>query len=217
MKIFCSNCGTENKSTNIKCEYCGNIINEVEKIDNIDDIEEYIEEYKKMHSKPLTEEQKKAKQKATKTFFTVFVIIFLIMFLLPFLIVGVVFTSISSSFGSIEDKISSEYIEVQASLIEYTDLNSDGTFKGVYEYEVDGEKYTVTTNYASSVKSMFDEYATVKYDAENPENAIFCNDPGISIFGSIGFFMIAFVVVVIIVVIVIFIIIKRKDNSVKRV
>ena len=105
-----------------------------------------------------------------------------------------------------EDEISSEYIQIQAALIEYTEPNANGTYKGVYEYEVNGKKYTVNTSYASNVKSMFDEYVTVKYNPQNPKNAIIDSDTGTKIFGNIGVSMLSFVVILIIVIIVIFVI-----------
>ena len=216
MKIFCSNCGTENKSTNIKCEYCGNVINEGEEVKDID-VEEYMKEYKKLHSNPLTEEEKKAAQKATKTFLTVFVVIFLIIFLVPFFMIGIVFTTISSSFGKIEDEVTSGYIQTEAYLIKYTEPNSNDAYKGIYEYEVDGEKYTITSNFASNVRSMFDEDIIVKYNPQNPEIATIVDDDGLAILGGIGTIFLSVPVFIIIIVIIIFVIVKRNKNKVKRV
>lgn len=92
-----------------------------------------------------------------------------------------------------EREQSKNYIETSGVLIDY--ISDDEYYTGVYKYVVDGENYTVSPKMKSDMDS-FEKYEIVRYNPNNPEEAIIYANWEFVIIGgglvSILFFLILF-------------------------
>lgn len=164
--MICPNCQKENKNTNIRCEGCGTeLINVQEHLNKIQPV------YTLNPTAPLTKEQK---IKTTKTTGCIIKII-LFFFISPFLFTGLALTIVGAILTIDERSKIENYVQTEATLVEYINCYiSDGSefCEGLYEYEVDGTRYTASPSKEGS-RNTYSETETVYYNANNPsENLI---------------------------------------------
>lgn len=157
----CNKCSFENKSTNIKCEQCGNVLIDVEKVNN--DLK---------FGNPINNDPEAEKKARGIGKFIIIVIILL--FEGPFILAGVFFFGFGIYFNVSESKIIKDYKETSGVLVDFVDCsyNENGeTCLGLYEYEIDGVVYNVKNNVSTNPENL-DKQAKVYYDENNPEEAL---------------------------------------------
>lgn len=102
---------------------------------------------------------------------------------------------------------SSEFHEVAGQVIDYN-YNDDGLQAIIVEYTVDGQKYTkISSSYSSMPKSIGTEIE-LKYNPDNPKEAIWVNDSANIIMPLVG---VIFTIVGIIV-----IVIAKKNSKIAK-
>lgn len=145
----CKNCGSENRSTNIRCDFCG-----------ADLISEYNNDDQNFQKIFLG-------NKTAKRIYN----IVLVLLLIPWLFIGLAFIGVST-YSKVSDFIKSKnYITTNATLVGYSDCerrDEEELCSAIYEYEVDGITYKASSSLISN-KSNFSQIDKVKYNPENPK------------------------------------------------
>jgi len=151
--MICNKCGKENKSTNIRCEYCGNELNTID------------QNYNQVNIKQIDLSSKKVGCLSSAV---------LIFFLAPWFLIGLVFIGVSA-YSSITDyNQSKNYLQVDGKLVGYENCEYDDGSElcnAVYEYVVNGKTYQGSPNLLSN-KSGFKSTAVVKYNPSNPSEYV---------------------------------------------
>ena len=98
-----------------------------------------------------------------------------VLFGLIFIVVGagLLFFSIKT-INEYKEK-DAKFIEITSKVIDY-DRNSDDLEAIIVEYVVDGQTYTMTSNTYSSNPKDIGESVSIKYNPEDPSDAIWTND-----------------------------------------
>ena len=149
MILICKNCRKENKSTNIKCEFCNS-----ELVSLGDTFNSKREE--------ITLQQK---------------LCMLCFFVISGAMIVYGLFAISSSVYTfiLENKIKNEYNETYASLIEYTDCQVDEdnneVCNAIYKYEVNNNTYTVSLD-LEVVRDVYQNSEIVYYNPNNPSESV---------------------------------------------
>lgn len=149
MILICKNCGKENKSTNIKCEFCNS------ELVSLDDTSNSKKE-------KITLQQK---------------LCMLCFFVISgAMIVYGLFAICSSVYSFIlENKIKSEYNQTYATLVEYTDCQFDEDnneiCNAIYKYEVNNNTYTVSLD-LGVVRDVYQNSEIVYYNPNNPSESV---------------------------------------------
>lgn len=161
--IRCSNCGQENKNTNIRCEFCGTELVHTESNDNF-----LNENYYQRDVKNIDEETVKKAKGIIGT-------IILIMWLSPFFLLGLVFICVSLYSIITDNNKSKNYLETKAILIDYDNVeNEENSYEAIYQYTVNNVSYEASPNKISS-RSGFEHIVTIKYNPNNPEEYVVKN------------------------------------------
>ena len=171
----CPNCGSYNKNTNIRCDFCGNELNSV----NYDNF---------LNSDYLNIPTFKISGKKVGCFGNAI----LIFVLVPWFLVGLVFVLMSGSSIMSNNTKSKGMQETQGTLVDYSDCQYEGNVlmcNGVYEYVVDGVSYKGSPSIRGS-KSALKETIIVKYNSNNPSEYVM--DFGWGIFFVVGVIMMIF-------------------------
>ena len=165
METICSNCGAKNKSTNIKCENCGEILDS-----------SFENQYEEELQKEIYEQKKEeiVKNIALKDR-SVLIKVMYIIFSFPFLFTGLIFTIMGAIFWA-NDQISiKEYEKIEGVLVNYNDYdrfdNDGNSYSGIYEYTVNGKSYKISSNYYSN-QNNFKKKITIMYNPNNPSEAV---------------------------------------------
>lgn len=145
----CRNCGSENRNTNIRCDFCSaDLISEYNNVD---------QNFQKIF----------LGNKTTKRIYN----IVLVLLLIPWLFIGLTFIGVSA-YSKVSDFIKSKnYITANATLVGYSDCerrDEEELCSAIYEYEVDGITYKASSSLISN-KSNFSQIDKVKYNPENPK------------------------------------------------
>lgn len=162
MVVNCPNCGKENKSTNIKCEFC---------ITQLIDENEF-----NQHSNFTVEAfgENKGINVSPKKVHGCLSSIFSLIFAGPWLLAGIMFFVFGLFSGISEYNQAKGYEKTTGILKDYVNCNyEDGSeeCEAVYEYQVNGVAYTVSPNLLSN-RGFFKENATVYYNPNNPRESI---------------------------------------------
>lgn len=199
--MICPNCRKENKNTNIRCEFCST---------QLIDINEFNQQGALIENGNIVETKEiKVSTKKIGCLSNILILIFLS----PWLLVGILFLGFSI-FSSVSERNQTKgYDKTTAILKDYTNCHyDDGSelCEAIYEYQVNGITYSVSTNSLSN-RGGFDDSDTVYYNPNNPsESVIYAGWSTLTIVGAI----IVSVVIVIFVFKTIFMkkILKGKDN-----
>lgn len=144
MFVKCSNCGKENKNTNIRCEFCNAELNI-----------------------PKSNENFESKSKKIERI----VNIVLLLALLPGFLLGILFTGVSIYSTVTDISKSKKYLETEGKLVNYENCQyeSDGNelCNAIYEYTVNNTTYKGSPKLLTS-RSEFKETVKVKYNSNNP-------------------------------------------------
>lgn len=195
--IKCPQCGCDNKSTNLRCESCGNELNKIEE----DELPVGIN----INLQPTT--------KGGVIGLKILVNVILLFFIGPAFLIGAIFTGISVHSMTKDNIKASGYEETVARFVDYDDCHSsDGTevCKGIYEWKVDGETYKGSPDFTSNYGG-FKESMKVRYDPKDPSKYVM--ESSWKVFLIVGICMISFCIVVFIIVNVI--LYKMSKNSKK--
>lgn len=189
--IKCTNCGYENKNTNIRCESCGKELNHIEQSDNF-----LNNDYQK-NVKTIDLGSKKVKCITS---------VILIFVLASWFLIGLFFIGVSSYSSITDNNKSKNYLETEGKLVSYENCqydDGDELCSGVYEYTVSGVTYKGSPNLLSN-RSGFKQTIIVKYNPNNPNEYVI--DSGWNWLLIVG-------IIIVSVVVVIFILVK---NSIKK-
>lgn len=83
-----------------------------------------------------------------------------------------------------------DYISIEAVFCDYSEYSSDEdgtTYTLEYEYEVEGKKYYVSTDYGTGIVPKLGTIKTIKYNPENPSEAIITGFGSNTLLFVIGF------------------------------
>lgn len=171
--VVCPNCGKENSCTNIKCNYCGQIINNVSDyiiIDkNINHFDESSNDISKKTEFDLLEDKNKIKK------FNIIKIIIPIITFLSFFSVPLIIIIIIAFSNYHINKAPKDYLTTTGYLSGFTDCfvneNESEVCSAEYTYTVNDVTYTGMIKY-KTMRENFSKETKVKY---NP------NDPSISV------------------------------------
>lgn len=156
----CNMCSYENKNTNIKCEQCGNVLIDVEKVNN--DLE---------FGNPINDVP--VARLKSGSFKKLIIIVLIFFFESPFIIMGVFLFGLGVNFYVLEGKEIENYKEASGVLVDYVDCSNDEKDKlclGLYEYEIDGVVYSVKNNVSTNPEDL-EKKEKVYYDENNPDEA----------------------------------------------
>lgn len=163
----CTNCGAENKNTNIRCECCGSELRMAWPEDNFlnKDYSQVEKPHIDLNSKPV------------KIITTVIIAIILA----PWFLAGVAFTGVGAYCIISDNNKSKGYLETEGTLVHYEryeetfdkegDASGDPLCTGVYEYTVGGVTYQGSPKQISN-KSDFEQTILVKYNPDNPSDFV---------------------------------------------
>ena len=168
--MICPKCNNENKSTNIRCEYCGNELNSISNEQNI---------------YPINVKEIDLSDKKVGCFSSAI----MMFFLAPWFLFGLIFTGVSAYSNITDYNQSKNYLEVEGKLVDYENCHyddGDELCNGVYEYNVNGETYKGSPNLLSN-RSGFKKIITVKYNPNNPSEYVM--DSGWNILLIVGIIM----------------------------
>lgn len=194
----CNKCSFENKSTNIKCEQCGNVLIDVEKVNN--DLE---------FVNPINNPEVEKKARGIGKFI---IIVIILLFEGPFILAGVFLFGFGIYLNVSENKIIKNYKETSGVLVDYVDCsyNENGeTCLGLYEYEIDGVAYSVKNNVSTNPEYL-EKKTKIYYDENNPEEALIKTN-FLDLLWSVGLVIIVFTLIPIIIVLFIF---KKANKAV---
>lgn len=153
----CPNCGYENKDTNIRCESCGN------ELDNTK-YTKYSDKYCQPDYKSIALAKKKTNRVCN---------IILTLILIPWFLGGLVFIGIYLYLNISDNNKAKNYLKTDAKLINYNcfyDEEGDEC-SAIYEYIVDGATYRVSPDVISN-RSGFKQITTVRYNPNDPNECI---------------------------------------------
>ena len=156
----CNMCSYENKNTNIKCEQCGNVLIDVEKVNN--DLE---------FGNPINDVP--VARLKSGSFKKLIIIVLIFFFESPFIVMGVFLFGLGINFYVLEGKEIENYKEASGVLVDYVDCSNDEEDElclGLYEYEIDGVVYSVKNNVSTNPEDLEKE-EKVYYDENNPDEA----------------------------------------------
>lgn len=159
---MCPNCGKENKTTNIKCEFCGQNFIEKEIIDSTNSLNVSV----------LTSTNGSNKNSLKKAGCVSNIILF--MSFGPFILAGILFTGVGLYSYISERSQTKNYDNTIATLKDYINCeydDGDELCEAVYEYQVNGITYTISPNQLSN-PGGFKTTDTVYYNPNNPKEAI---------------------------------------------
>lgn len=152
MIIICKNCGKENKSTNIKCEFCNS------ELVGLDD---------------TSNSKKKETTLEQKFCYLCFMVVSILMIACGLFFIGSNVYSII-----LENKTKKEYIQTNATLVDKDcKYNEDKVriCKATYEYEVKGDIYTVVLD-LEVVEEVYKNSEVVYYNPNNPSESVIFSD-----------------------------------------
>lgn len=92
-----------------------------------------------------------------------------------FIIIGVLLLKFSISSNKTYKEKDATFIPITSKVVSYA-TNSDGLQAIIVEYEVDGNKYTKQSNTYSSMPKSIGTEVGVKYNPDNPNDAIWEKD-----------------------------------------
>ena len=98
-----------------------------------------------------------------------------VLFGLIFVVVGACLLFFSVKTISEYKEKNAKFTETSSIVVDY-DRNSDGLEAIIVEYVVDGQTYTMTSNTYSSNPKDLGESVSIKYNPEDPSDAIWTND-----------------------------------------
>lgn len=154
----CPKCGFENDDKNFKCVSCGFQFKPEKKDEGVVLNKKYYfyDTLKHIYSED--------------TKFDLLVNFTIILILLPGLILGLVLMGISIYNNYSEDRISKNYSQTSATLIEYENCKYENEMGvcAVYEYSVNGTIYKASPNFLGSNKYVFKKNINIKYNTNNP-------------------------------------------------
>lgn len=156
----CNMCSYENKNTNIKCEQCGNVLIDVEKVNN--DLE---------FGNPINDVP--VARLKSGSFKKLIIIVLIFFFESPFIVMGVFLFGLGINFYVLEGKEIENYKEASGVLVDYVDCSNDEEDElclGLYEYEIDGVVYSVKNNVSTNPEDL-EKKEKVYYDENNPDEA----------------------------------------------
>ena len=92
------------------------------------------------------------------------------------------------------------YIETTATVVGYEECELDDNDIGqrfIAEYQIDRNKYQIVSNTCGTVTKGLNKKVSIKYNPNNPSDAIFANDKSVYIAAAVGviFIICGFVVV----------------------
>lgn len=161
----CPFCGSENKNTNIKCEVCGAELHPEEEDQSIFDSNispKYVDSQKIVNELDYINKRKKGIGCLSNVIISVI--------LIPWILAGLAFIGVSLYSIISNIKVSKNYDETDATLVDYVikrDSEGKEYYKAIYEFEVDGVKYTASPDKEGS-KNSYKKTAKVKYNPEYP-------------------------------------------------
>ena len=171
----CPSCGSENKNTNIKCEVCGAELHSEEEDSSLFDSNinpKYVERQNIVKGLDYISKRKKGIGCLSN--------IIIAIILIPWILAGLAFIGVSLYSIISNIKASKNYDETEATLVDYV-IKRDGEgkeyYKAVYEFEVDGVKYTASPDKEGS-KNSYKKTAKVKYNPEYPNENLMASGWG---------------------------------------
>ena len=171
----CPSCGSENKNTNIKCEVCGVELHSEEEDSSLFDSNinpKYVERQNIVKGLDYINKRKKGIGCLSN--------IIIAIILIPWILAGLAFIGVSLYSIISNIKASKNYDETEATLVDYV-IKRDGEgkeyYKAVYEFEVDGVKYTASPDKEGS-KNSYKMTAKVKYNPEYPNENLMASGWG---------------------------------------
>lgn len=197
--MFCPNCGRKNIDTNTECEYCYTRLRNTTSFS----------EEEKTNINILNSGEIKVSKNAGGCITNV-----LMFFMVgPWLLVGLVFLVVGIFCSLSEHNETKDYEKTVATLNGYTnctyDEAGDELCNAIYEYRVNGIKYTVSP---SLLSNRFKQTDTVYYNPNNPSvSVMYAGWNNLIITGSI--FIIVIVVIFILKTIVMKKIKRKNDNK----
>lgn len=171
----CPSCGSENKNTNIKCEVCGAELHPEEEDRSILDSNinpTYVDRQKIVNGLDYINKRKKGIGCLSNVIISII--------LIPWILAGLAFIGVSLYSIISNIKVSKNYDETEATLVDYViKMDSEGKedYKAIYEFEVDGVKYTASPDKVGS-KNSFKKTAKVKYNPEYPNENLMASGWG---------------------------------------
>lgn len=137
-----------------------------------------------------------------------------VIMLIIFIIVGSILVLLGiKNISNQKDRVNG-YIEIEASYVdkhiysskatstfeyEYNNVESDTLYSLIYSYTVDGKKYTISTDYGTNIIPKVGSTKTIKYNPDNPSEAIFVDGYGInSLFLFLGAIFVVFPIIIIV-------------------
>ncbi|MBQ9198705.1 MAG: DUF3592 domain-containing protein [Lachnospiraceae bacterium] len=198
----CPSCGSENKNTNIKCEICGAVLHpeEEEKYEAAKNVESpFYGNNSEIDGISKTLNSRKVNSKNIGCFSNVILTIIMI----PWIFAGLVFIGVSIYSLINNTRRASDFVEAEGTIVDFVLQRSgrgDKRYNAIYEFEVDGTKYTASPD-KEGTKNSFKKTAKIMYNPENPnENLMSAGWGSLLVTG----------IIMEIVIIAIFIFIKRK-------
>ena len=171
----CPSCGSENKNTNIKCEVCGTLLHPEEEDRSLFDSNintTYVDRQKIVNGLEYINKRKKGIGCLSNVIIAVI--------LIPWILAGLAFIGVSLYSIISNIKVSKNYDETEATLVDYV-IKSSGEgkdyYKAIYEFEVDGVKYTASPDKEGS-KNSYKKTAKVKYNPEYPNENLMASGWG---------------------------------------
>lgn len=171
----CPSCGSENKNTNIKCEVCGAELHPEEE-ESFKADSSFNPKYIDGNDTVKNLDYIKTRRKNIGCLSNVIIAIILI----PWILAGLAFIGVSLYSIISNIKVSKNYDETKATLVDYVikrDSEGKEYYKAVYEFEVDGVKYTASPDKEGS-KNSYKKTAKVKYNPEYPNENLMASGWG---------------------------------------
>jgi len=168
MEIICSNCGSKNKTTNIKCEKCGkNLNNNISSAyETLAELNAQAEEYYTQKDGSTIEMILKNKDVLVKIIYIICTFSFWFIALGMIIFGGLLYIIDQCKIRGFEKTI--------GTVVDFTDYggfsNDEESCKAIFEYEVNGEKYRILTDYYAT-ESSFKEQDVVMYNPYKPNEA----------------------------------------------
>lgn len=171
----CPTCGSENKNTNIKCEVCGTVLHPEEEDYSLFDSNinpKYVDRQKTVNRLEYINKRKKGIGCLSNVIISAI--------LIPWILAGLAFIGVSLYSIISNIKVSKNYDETEATLVDYvkkSDIEGKDYYIAIYEFEVDGVKYTASPDKEGS-KNSYKKTAKVKYNPEYPNENLMASGWG---------------------------------------
>lgn len=172
--VVCPNCGKENSSTNIKCNYCGHIINNVSNYIIIDKNINHFDDSSNDISKKIESELLENKDKIKKILNIIKIVIPIISFLSFFSVALIIIIIIALNNYHI-NKAPKDYLTTTGYLSGFTDCfvneNESEVCSAEYTYTVNDVTYTGKIKY-KTMRDNFSKETKVKYNPSDPSISV---------------------------------------------